>query len=146
MTHQNEELRSAAESQNEEQQWILENQNKEKLQKIEGNHNEEGLASQVNRRTRTPKENSLRMESELHNMRCEMEELWNVVKDRAMENLDGVNRRTNSPFTTEVLNRPLPPKFHLPQLESFDSSRDPLDHIELFKTLMLLRMTPDEVM
>ena len=86
------------------------------------------------------------MESELRNIRWEMEELWNAVKDRAMENLDGVNRRTNSPFTTEVLNRPLPPKFHLPQLESFDSSRDPLDHIELFKTLMLLQMTPDEVM
>ena len=52
----------------------------------------------------------------------------------------------DSPFTTEVLNRPLPPKFHLPQLESFDGSRDPLDHIESFKTLMLLQMTPNEVM
>ena len=52
----------------------------------------------------------------------------------------------DSPFTTEVLNRPLPPKFHLPQLESYDGSRDPLDHIESFKTLMLLQMTPNEVM
>ena len=45
VTLQNEELRKAVESQNEEWQWILENQNKEELQKIEGNHNEEGLAS-----------------------------------------------------------------------------------------------------
>ena len=52
----------------------------------------------------------------------------------------------DSPFTTEVLNRPLPQKFRLPQLKSFDGSRDPLDHIESFKTLMLLQMTPDEVM
>ena len=44
------------------------------------------------------------------------------------------------------MNYLLPPKFFLPQLESFDGLRDPLDHIELFKTLMLLQMTPDEVM
>ena len=51
----------------------------------------------------------------------------------------------NSPFTNEVLNHPLPPKFCLPQLESYDGSKDPLDHIESFKTLMLLHMTPDKV-
>ena len=75
-----------------------------------------------------------------------MDELRNAVKDKAMENLDGMIRRTDSPFTIEMLNRPLLPKFRLPQLESFDSSRDPLDHIELFKTLMLLQMILDEVM
>ena len=52
----------------------------------------------------------------------------------------------DSPFTTDVLNCPLPPKFRLPQLESYDGSKDPLDHIESFKTLILLQMTPDEVM
>ena len=93
-----------------------------------------------------PEENSSRMESELRNMRKEMDELRNAVKDRAVENLDGMIQRTDSPFTTEVLNRPLLPKFRLPQLESFDDSRDPLDHIKLFKTLMLLQMTLDEVM
>ena len=90
-----------------------------------------------------PEENSSRMESELRNMRREMDELKNAVKDRAVENLDGMIRRTDSPFTTEVLNRPLPPKFRLPQLESFDGSRDPLDHIKSFNTLMLLQMTLD---
>ena len=60
--------------------------------------------------------------------------------------MDGMIRRTNSLFTTEVLNCPLLPKFHLPQLESYDGSKDPLDHIESFKTLMLLQMTPDKVM
>ena len=52
----------------------------------------------------------------------------------------------DSPFTNEVLNRPFPPKFCLPQFESYDSSKDPLDHIESFKMLMLLQMTPDKVM
>ena len=31
-------------------------------------------------------------------------------------------------------------------MESYDGSRDPLDHIESFKILMLLQMTPNEVM
>ena len=55
-------------------------------------------------------------------------------------------RRMDSPFTTEVLNRSLPLKFCLPQLESYDSSKDPLDHIESFKILMLLQITPNEVL
>ena len=44
------------------------------------------------------------------------------------------------------MNYLLPPKFRLPQLESFDGLRDPLDHIKSFKTLMLLQITPDEIM
>ena len=86
------------------------------------------------------------MENDLHNMRKEVDELKNAIKDKGGENLDGMIQRTDSPFTTEVLNRPLPPKFHLPQLESYDYSKDPLDHIESFRTLILLQMTPDEVM
>ena len=121
-------------------------QNEEEHQRIEGNHNEEGSDNQANRRTRTPEENSSRMENELCNMKREMDELKNVAKDRAVENLDEMIRRTDLPLTTEVFNRPLPPKFHLPQSESFDSLRDPLDHIESFKTLILLQMTPNKVM
>ena len=75
-----------------------------------------------------------------------MDELKSAIKDKGEEKLDGKIRRTNSPFTTKVLNRPLPQKLCFPQLESYDSSKDPLDHIELFKTLMLLQMTLDEVM
>ena len=86
------------------------------------------------------------MESKLRNMKREMDKLRNAVKDRALENLDEIIQMTDSPFTIEVLNHPLPPKFRLPQLKSFDYLRDPLDQIESFKTLMLLLMTPDEVM
>ena len=145
MTRQNEELRRVTKSQNEERQWILENQNEDKRRRIEGNHNKEGSDSQENKRIRTPEENSSRMESKLRKMRREMDELKNAIKDRAVENLDGMIQRTDSPFTTEVLNRPLPQKFRLPQLESFDGSKDPMDHIKLFKTLMLLHMTPNKV-
>ena len=37
-----------------------------------------------------PEENSSRMESKLCKMRREMDELKNVVKDKAVENLDGM--------------------------------------------------------
>ena len=57
---------------------------------IEGNHNEEESNSQVNRRMKALEENSSKMESELRNMKREMDELRNAVKDRAIENLDGM--------------------------------------------------------
>ena len=75
-----------------------------------------------------------------------MDELQSAMKDKGGENLYGMIRRMDLPFTTEVLNCPLPPKFRLPQLESYNGFKDPLDHIESFKTLMLLQMTLDEVM
>ena len=134
LTCQNEELRKIVESQNVEHQQTDENQN------------EEESNSQANRRDRTSGKDSTRMENELHNMRKEIDKLKSAVKDKGGENLDGMIRRTNSSFITEILNRPFPLKFHLPQLESYDSFKDPLDHIESFKTLMLLQMTPNEVM
>ena len=79
-------------------------------------------------------------------MRREMDELRNAVKEKAVDNLDGIIQRMNWPFTTKVLNHPFPLKFCLPQLESFDGSRVPLDHIKSFKTLMPLQMISNEVM
>ena len=75
-----------------------------------------------------------------------MDELKSVMKDKGGENLDGMIQRMDSPFTTEVLNCPLPLQFRLLQLELYDGSKDPLDHIESFKMLILLQISPDEVM
>ena len=75
-----------------------------------------------------------------------MDELKSVMKDKGGENLDEMIQRMDSPFTTEVLNCPFPLQFCLPQLELYDGSKDPLDHIESFQTPMLLQMTLDEVM
>ena len=83
-------------------------------------------------------ENSFRMEEMFRKIEREMDKLKNAMKDKSTSNLDGIIRRTNSPFTTEVPNCPLPPMFRLPQLESFDGWKDPLDHIESFKTLVHL--------
>ena len=89
------------------------------------NQNEEESNSQANKRDKTLGEDSTRVENELRNMRKEMDKLKSAMKDKGGENLDGMIWRTDSPFTNEVLNFPLPPKFCLPQLESHDSSKDP---------------------
>ena len=47
-------------------------------------------------------------------MRKEVDELKSAMKDKGGENLDRMIQRTDSPFTNEVLNRPLPLKFYLP--------------------------------
>ena len=111
LIRQNEELRKTTESQNIECQRIGENQN------------EEESNSQANRRDRTSGEDSTRVENELCNMRKEMGKLKSAMKDKGRENMDMMIRKTDSPFTTEVLNHPLPPKFCLLQLELYDGSK-----------------------
>ena len=65
-------------------------------------------------------------------MRKELDEVKSTMT--VAINLDGM--LTNSPFTTKVLECPLPLKFKLPQLEVYDSRKDPLDHISAFKTIL----------
>ena len=46
--------------------------------------------------------------------------------------------RTDSPFTASVNGHPLPPKFKMSSLDSYDGACDPFDHIATFKTIMHL--------
>ena len=81
----------------------------------------------------------------MKNMRKELDEVKNAMRGKTTINLDGMIKRTDSPFTTSVLECPLPPKFRLPQLEVYDCSKDPLDYIRAFKTILSLQLTLDEV-
>ena len=60
--------------------------------------------------------------------------------------LDDLVHRTDSPFTMFVNSSPLPQKFRMPQIESYNGAKDPLDHLESFKTLMHLQEVVDEIM
>ena len=60
--------------------------------------------------------------------------------------LDDLVHRTDSPFIASVMSFPLPPKFCMPQVESYNRSEDPLNHPESFKTLMHLQGVADEIM
>ena len=50
----------------------------------------------------TSGEDSTRVENELRNIRKEMDKLKKAIKDKGGENLDGMIRRMDSPFTNEV--------------------------------------------
>ena len=67
------------------------------------------------------------------------------MNGKTVVNLDGMIKRIDSPFTTRILECPLPPKFCLPQLEVYDGMKDPLDYIGAFKTILSLQQTLDEV-
>ena len=60
--------------------------------------------------------------------------------------LDDLVNRTDSPFTTSINSFPLPSKFRMPQIDSYDGVKDPLDHLETFKTLMHLQGVADAIM
>ena len=54
-------------------------------------------------------------------------------------------QQTESPFTAEVLHFPLPAKFRMPQIETFDGVRDPVDHLNTYKNQMELHGYQDPV-
>ena len=60
--------------------------------------------------------------------------------------VDDLVHRTDSPFVPSVNSHPLPSKFKMPSLDSYDGTRDPCDHIATFKTTMHLQGVPDEIM
>lgn len=53
-------------------------------------------------------------------------------------NIEDLVRRMKLPFLAQVMNCPLPNKFWAPQIESFEGMKDPLDHLETYKTIMHL--------
>ena len=65
-----------------------------------------------------------------------MDELRNAIKGKPDRSLDRMVKATDSPFTTAVLECPIPSKFMLPQLKSFDGLKDPQDHLNTFKTTL----------
>ena len=67
------------------------------------------------------------------------------VMDEMRENMRRANpvedlvHRTDSPFTAPINGQPLPPKFKMPSLDSYNGICDPFDHIATFKITMHLQ-------
>ncbi|XP_030930899.1 uncharacterized protein LOC115956740 [Quercus lobata] len=84
------------------------------------------------------------LEREIDQMRKVIDEMReNMRRTNLVEDLV---HRTDSPFTSSINGHPLPPKFKMPSLDSYDGARDPFDHIATFKTTMHLQGVPDEIM
>ena len=72
----------------------------------------------------------------LREMRKEMDELRSPIWEKTDWSLDMMVRRMDSPSIVAVLECPVPSKFRLPQLEVFNGLKDPLDHLNTFKTTL----------
>ena len=84
--------------------------------------------------------------AEMQAIKEQMEVMMNALKGHVLSDLDDLVNRTDSPFTIPVNSCPLPQKFRMPQIKSYDGVKDPLGHLETFKTLMHLQGVPDEIM
>ena len=69
----------------------------------------------------------------------------NTLRGRVSSDLDDLVHRTDSSFIASITSFPLPPKFRMPQVENFDGSKDPLDHLEFFMTLIHLQGASNEI-
>ena len=61
------------------------------------------------------------------------------MKERALVSMDALVQQTESPFTAKLLHFPLPAKFRMPQIEMFNESKDPVDHLNTYKNQMELQ-------
>ena len=86
------------------------------------------------------------MVAEMQMIKERMDVMMNAFRGWVLSDLDELVHRTNSPFTATVTSIPLPPKFRTPQIETYDGSKDLLDHLKSFKTLMHLQGVADEIM
>ncbi|XP_023902124.1 uncharacterized protein LOC112013972 [Quercus suber] len=81
----------------------------------------------------------------------EMDQMKKVM-DEMRENMKRANlvkdlvHRTNSLFTASINGHPLPPKFKMPSLDSYDGTHNLFDRIATFKTTMHLQGVPNEIM
>ena len=70
----------------------------------------------------------------------------NSFKGRVSCDLNDFIYKTDLPFTAPITSFPLPLKFRMPQVKSYNGSKDPLGHLESFKTLMHLQGMANDIM
>ena len=83
---------------------------------------------------------------EMQIMKERIDFMMNTLKGQVLSDLDELVHRIDSPFTAIVTSFPLPPKFRMPKVETYDGLKDPLDHLESFKSLMYLQGVVDKIM
>ena len=68
-----------------------------------------------------------------------------AVKGRAPVSVDALVQQIESPFTIGVLHFPLGAKLRMPQIKTFDGTKDPIEHLNMYKNLMELHIYQDPV-
>ena len=77
-------------------------------------------------------------EQRFRDIRQELSHMKEVIKGRIPVSMDALVQQTESPFTVGVLHFPLPVKSKMPQIETFDGMKDPIDHLNTYKNQMEL--------
>ncbi|XP_065622630.1 uncharacterized protein LOC136064614 [Quercus suber] len=136
LTRQNQELVRQLELRKQRHEWNTEEraQSQEEERNVEPENQSRGTASQ-----RVPY-----LEREMDQMRRVMDKMGENMRKR--NPVEDLVHRIDSPFMASINAHPLPPKFKMPPLDSYDGTRDPFDHIATFKTTMHLQGVPDEIM
>ena len=83
-------------------------------------------------------------EQRFKGIKQELNHMKEVVKGLP-DSMNTLVQQTESPFTTEVLHFPLPAKFRMSQIEAFDGTKDPVDHLNTYKNHMELHGYQDPV-
>ena len=102
-----------------------------------------GRGENVESRHSPPRERT--WEQRFRDLQQELSHVKEVIRGRTPDTMDTLVQQTESPFTPEVLNYPLPAKFRMPQVETFDGVKDPVDHLNTYKNQMELHGYPDPV-
>ena len=84
-------------------------------------------------------------EQRFRDIRQEISHMKEVVKGRAPVTMDTLVQQTKSSFTTGVLHFLLPEKFRMPQNETLDRIKDPIDHLNTYKNHMELHGYQDPI-
>ena len=58
--------------------------------------------------------------ADIQAMKEQMEVMMNILKGQVSNDLDDLVNRTDSPFTASVNSFPLPHKFRMPQIDSYN--------------------------
>ena len=59
--------------------------------------------------------------------------MMNALRGWVSNDLDDLVHRIDSPFTVSITSFPLPSMFHMPQVENYDGSKDPLRSLGVFQ-------------
>ena len=84
------------------------------------------------------------LEREMDDIRKVMDEMRENMRRANLA--DDLVHQTEFPFMASINGHPLPPKFKMPSLDSYDGTRNPFDHIVTFKITMHLQRVPNEIM
>ena len=84
-------------------------------------------------------------EQRFRDIQQELSHMKEAVKGRAPVSMDALVQKTESPFIAGVLHFPLPAKFRMSQIKTFDETKDPIDHLDTYKNQMELHGYQDPI-